>query len=808
MKRTKIVSALLAALLALSCAGSLTSCIKAKSAEPPKEKRTNVYAGETITLPDEVSYVQSVSASDGRAYVTYEAEFTALYNDVGEIVEKTPGYNWEEVEKKNESLPEGWWYSYNYENMLMTVDLETGETSSVPFTVDEEAYGWAYNWAPGPDGTLVARSQLWNYDPETDMSTSTNYLLFLDPVTAEVTKSVDLTTPLKKAGINTDNTYINTIIPTSNSIYVSSDNDVFLLDAEGNYKSTVPLNLNDGWTQGMWQVGDRLVIAVYTGGRQSLKMIENGQLTDINSEALKAASSSSPAFADDNNLYYNSSTGIYAYNFETDTYGEVLNYINSDIDQTGSLAFLPDGRIVMAVRDWEMDNPSTTLSILHRVPDEELAEEIILRLGCLYVDYYLRKAVIRYNKLNTGIRVTMVDYSSYNNEDNEWTGALTQFNNDITSGKIPDMVLLSTDMPVESYLRKSIFVDLNKYIDDPEKGISRSEVLDNVWRASETGGKLNSMILTFNLYTLIAKSEIVGTEPGWTFEEMMTAIHSMPEGARAFFDYGRDSILLNFFNYSMGSFIDWESGKTYFDTPGFIDFVNYLATCPEKGYWEELYGDNYEYDPEREREFEEEFAMRFKRNMALFQMGWYYDFTSFLESRNEFGTKDITAIGYPREGEGNGAVIVPAIELAISSKSPAKEQAWEVLKNLLGDTQLAKESGLSVSRAGLNERYEKAKENYGDYMVFEDSDYDWYREAGYSEEYIEMQKNRRQPYDQAAVDYMWDLIENASLVARTDSSLVEIINEELSAVFAGAKSADVAAKQIASRVGIYVSEHS
>ena len=43
---------------------------------------------------------------------------------------------------------------------------------------------------------------------------------------------------------------------------------------------------------------------------------------------------------------------------------------------------------------------------------------------------------------------------------------------------------------------------------------------------------------------------------------------------------------------------------------------------------------------------------------------------------------------------------------------------------------------------------------------------------------------------------------------RTDPDLVDIVKEELSAVFAGSKDAEVAAKQIASRVGIYVSEHS
>ena len=116
---------------------------------------------------------------------------------------------------------------------------------------------------------------------------------------------------------------------------------------------------------------------------------------------------------------------------------------------------------------------------------------------------------------------------------------------------------------------------------------------------------------------------------------------------------------------------------------------------------------------------------------------------------------------------------------------------------------------LCVNRAAMDKMYADAQSQYGDYYGVEDDDwFSWMRESGYSEEYIEYQKNSRQPYDQAAVDYVKTLIENATHIARTDSALVDIVNEELSAVFAGAKGADVAAKQIASRVGIYVSEHS
>jgi hypothetical protein len=806
MTKKKIVSVLLAVVTA---AGSLASCAKlTKKNEPVKEKRTNVYAAEEIGLPEDVSYVGSLMVGDGVAYLTYDAEYTAVYNDMGEVVEKTPGYNWEENDKRQNDLPEGWWIGYDSQQMLLKVNLDTKETSAAPFSYDEEAYGYAYGFVAGPNGTLMTRSQKWNWNEETGESTNESYLLTIDPATSAVTSSIDLTEPLKKAGMDPENSYINQFLATGDAIYLTTDSDVLVLDTDGNYKSKLPLNLNDGWIQGLWQAGDRLVMSVYSAGRQSVKLLENGQITDLASDALKAAGSNSPMAADAENLYYSSSTGISAYNFASDTYGEVLNWINSDIANNGTITFLPDGRAVMASSEWTGERNVSSLSILTRVPDEELQEEIILRLGCVYVDYSLRSAVIRYNKQNTGVRVTMVDYSSYNNEDNEWNGAVTQFNNDIATGKVPDIVLLNAQMPVESYLRKNTFVDLTAYIDDEEKGISRSKYLTNVWDASMTNGKQNSLIYTFSLNTMLAKSEIVGTEPGWTFDDMMKAIHSLPDGARAFYEYSRDNIIDNFFQYSMDSFINWETGETYFDTPGFIDFVKYLKTCPEKSYWDERYGDNNEYDAERDRAFEEEYSLRYKNNMALFQLGWFSDFTAYLNVRNEMGTKDVTAIGYPRQGEGNGCVIVPNIELAIATKSQAKDQAWEVLKYLLTDDTLMNQGwGFSVSRSAMDALYGKAQDNYGDYMP-SDEDFDWMREEGYSDDYIEFQKNARQPYDQAGVDYVKTLTETASSVARTDPDLVDIVKEELSAVFAGSKDAEVAAKQIASRVGIYVSEHS
>lgn len=180
---------------------------------------------------------------------------------------------------------------------------------------------------------------------------------------------------------------------------------------------------------------------------------------------------------------------------------------------------------------------------MHKVPDDEIQEEVIVTLGAMYSNYNIVNAIIKFNKQGTGVRVSLVTYDKYNNEDNEYTGGVTQFNNDIITGNIPDIILLDSSLPVESYFQKGIFADLNQFVDDPEVGINRSDYLTNLFDACTVDGKLYSMIMSFSLRTLVAKSKYVGTESGWTFEDMMKAVQNMPEGMKAFFDASRSDII-------------------------------------------------------------------------------------------------------------------------------------------------------------------------------------------------------------------------------------------------------------------------
>ena len=107
--------------------------------------------------------------------------------------------------------------------------------------------------------------------------------------------------------------------------------------------------------------------------------------------------------------------------------------------------------------------------------------------------------------------------------------------------------------------------------------------MENILKACELNGKLYSIITSYYFQTLVAKSDFVGTKPGWTIREMLDAIAKMPEGMVAFsYDFDRSSLQDMLLSACMGSFVNYETGETSFNSQDFIDLIEFLKSCPEK----------------------------------------------------------------------------------------------------------------------------------------------------------------------------------------------------------------------------------
>ncbi len=816
--------------------GSLVSCNKVN--EPPKSKRTNVYSTQELPLEDGISYIRYFTYADGKVYLTYDQDYTITRNELGEEIEKRKGYYWEdtlepeyaEIDEETEAeedeafeksatstgggLPEGWYYEYISETNLIVMNLEDGTTKSIALPESDDI-GYQRTMVIDSKGIINFIYSQYTYDEVTMTSTSMYTLVRNDANTGELIDSTPLNDIITSAGYDMNNVYLNNLaVSDSGEYYIVLDNSILVLNSDMTVNNKY--DIESGWCNDIISNGDSIYMNYYPdNGQNYIKVFDNGQITDFNSENLKEATQNMYSIigVENDRIYFNTSDGVFYYDFVTDTSEEMLNYINSDLNpnEIDSLILLPDEKLCFVNSQWLEDQSDknggyykTTVNILTRIPDEELQEEIIVTLGSIYQNYRLTQMIVDFNKKNTGVRISLKTYDEYNNESNEYKGASTQLNIDIITGSAPDIIFLDSSLPVDSYFQKGIFVDLNKYVDDPEVGLNRADYLSNIFDACTTDGRLNSIITQFSVQTLVAKSKYVGTESGWTFEDMMETIQNAPDGMDPFFGYSRDSIIDLLLNNAMSSFINWDTGNTEFGTQAFIDFINYLKSCPEKGFWESYYdSDDYVYDYDVVNEMSMTYDMRFYNDSALFYDLNISSFSSMMYAYDDFATNEVTAIGYPDEDGGNGALIVPSMEFAINAQSQVADQAWTFIKYILENNTVTYQFTPSISYIE-----NMASEAKNDYYYNEELDIEWYKNSGYSDEYIEYLKMSNQPYDESSAEQVMSIIKGATHVVRSDEELLNIINEELSGFFGGTKSAEQTATVIANRVGTYVSVNS
>ena len=337
--------------------------------------------------------------------------------------------------------------------------------------------------------------------------------------------------------------------------------------------------------------------------------------------------------------------------------------------------------------------------------------------------------------------------------------------------------------------------------------------MENLLKACELNGKLYSIITSYYFQTLVAKSDFVGTKPGWTIREMLDAIAKMPEGMVAFsYDFDRSSLQDMLLSACMGSFVNYETGETSFNSQDFIDLIEFLKSCPEKSiqtaYYENIDYDNY--DAQAEQEWYNEYEMRFFKNKALFMNAYVSSFDAFTYTMQQFGG-NATLIGYPTTDENSsGAVVYPNMELGICAASKNTSSAWQFLKYLLTDEQYAKDNySFTISKKNMQAKLDQTNQNAeqnGD-NEWTDEDWKWY-EDNYSEEYVNYLKSSRMKYTPELGQKVMDIVSTATTVVRYDKKLTEIINEELSSFYGGTKSAADTAGIIDSRAKIYISENS
>ena len=518
-------------------------------------------------------------------------------------------------------------------------------------------------------------------------------------------------------------------------------------------------------------------------------------------------------------FYYQNSSGLRSFDITTGETKEVINWLNSDINSNriSSVAYIGDGKFLISENN--RDYSSMNISILS--PAGEVVEKYIIRLASVWLGDGLKDAIIDFNRKNEEYRITFVDYSQYNTND-DYNAGTTRLNNDIIAGNIPDIIDMS-GLDFDTYASKGILADIGKLM-DADSTFNRSEYLENIFKATEYKGKLLSIIPNYSIQSYAVKEEnIGGNKSSWTMADLAALREKFPN-AEIMSSVSRSEVLSIFCNTAIKNYINTETGKCNFNSDEFYKFLELTKEFPEEV--------NYDYSTEDDWKLRES---AFRENRVLIDQFYIYSYDRILSEYNNAGGP-VSIVGFPVP-TGTGNTIIPSMEIALSASSPYTDVCWQLIKYLLSSEyqDSAGNYTLSIRKDKLEAMAQKAIEDSknnssGDLIVYETA---YYGSAETTNETVSVdtdtatdnviidgpiqdgndnynQNSKYTELTQDMIDRVNAAIEATTIVNRYSdtSDYYKIIEEEAGAFFAGQKSVQEVAGNIQSRIQLIVQERS
>lgn len=489
-------------------------------------------------------------------------------------------------------------------------------------------------------------------------------------------------------------------------------------------------------------------------------------------------------------LIYAGRDGVFIWDMGDEEASLKMDYINSDrnISTVHSLLELDDTHFFMFY--YEDYKKELKAGIFEYVRPEDIPDKAVVILAGLTVNADIKKRIIHYNRESSQYRVVVKEYESSE-----------KLNLDIASGHMPDILMAEglpngDSIPLESYIKKGLIADIGALIEKDEE-LSGQEFMENVFDAYSVDGKLMYVVPSFTISTMAARTSLVGDGNDWSMEKMAEVLEGMGPNAQLLNGLNRDTFLEKVMRYRGNDFIDRETRKCAFDSQEFIDIMEFAYALPE------------------ERRFagetEEAYQLQYLRNRTLLLELPVSTFSPDVDERlffrlNGFLGGDYVFIGFPAAsaesaGDGEGAIVSGKNLMALSAMSENEAGAWDFARYYLTEEyQKSLEIGLPVRRDIFEEwAREETRRSYHTDENGERVEYD-----------LTLYRNGQEmvvsPLDQRQLDELIVYVESVTTLPFEDNNVMNIINEEMGAYFAGQKTAEATAKLIQNRVQLYLDE--
>ncbi|MCL2253136.1 MAG: ABC transporter substrate-binding protein [Lachnospiraceae bacterium] len=423
-----------------------------------------------------------------------------------------------------------------------------------------------------------------------------------------------------------------------------------------------------------------------------------------------------------------------------------------------------------------------TLIKLERTDTPPNTNKKVITLATTHDIFVLNGTIVDFNRNNSEYYIEILNYGK------EWSGSndiITDLNLELASGKIPDILMINSNMPIDSYGEKGFYADLYELIDeDPD--LERSDYLPNILKMQETNEKLYSIAAGFVVETVMSPASIFGEERNqkakftWDdfafyldeHKEVTVPIATIYKGHISKRKMLNNAILLDMANLNK------------FNTPEFISLLKTINQYIPEPYIDATIDDYIE-------------------RKILFKNSTLWGFTDAKVPEFFYFGEPIAYVGFPTINGTAGSYATLQFRMAISANSAVKDGAWEYMKGILTDFQFSgvnhdynvssgKIVGFPIHKEALNKMAEALKMS---------------TEERFTRTFDGITLTFDPSLTNEEVEKILELIYSLEIHEdRIDSKVINIILGEAGFYFTGQKTAEEVADIIQSRVNIYLTE--
>ena len=440
---------------------------------------------------------------------------------------------------------------------------------------------------------------------------------------------------------------------------------------------------------------------------------------------------------------------LFGWNIEQAAATQLLSFDTYGLVPNNLSAFASLGNGVYLGAAWKSGELQDRLFRLEPSGGAQEAEDgTVLKLAGLSRPMALSSAIADFKAMRPEYTVEYTDYAAlYGNQ------ALRQLQIDLTQGDAPDLLFVN-GLPFEAYVRRGLLEDLYAWMDSDDS-VSRDKFTQNLLAALESADrKLYRMPQSYSIVTTAGLREIAGSRSEWTYAAVNEELAGNENLLSAFYGETGESLAVTLPLYMMSTFVDYENAQAHFDSAEGVSFFTFLNQVKPHA---EL-----SYTAENELEALQNGEILFAQLMLL--------------SPEQFAETDALFDGrlvYPGYPDAPGGSFYFNLPMAIPAAAKEKDGAWAFMKLLFSSSYYATRGGWIPLQSGFEASVRDALAN------------------GASEK--SMQKLSQMQADLRSIAYY-------------DEAITDILADETSYLFAGARTVEETAQRVNRRVQLYLTE--